>query len=128
MSTTGLAGEFRKIRAGTQTSLQLCRLPVRPQGWSGSTDTGPVAEPLAKKIIYIYIGTAILTGLSGPAIHVPDRSANSQTSSPRPTKSETHTVAPQEQLEGSGISRKSYLFSQITAPHLQCWLEEDNVL
>ena len=32
-----LAGEFRKIRAGTQTSLRLCRLPIRPQVRPGQT-------------------------------------------------------------------------------------------
>ena len=40
VSATGLAGEFRKIRAGSQTSLRFCRLPVRPQVWLGLTYTG----------------------------------------------------------------------------------------
>ena len=31
VSATGLAGEFGEIRAGAQTSLRLCRLPVRSQ-------------------------------------------------------------------------------------------------
>ena len=31
VSTTGLAGELREIRAGAQTRLRFCRLPVRPQ-------------------------------------------------------------------------------------------------
>ena len=31
VSATGLAGELRDIRAGAQTRLQFCRLPVRPQ-------------------------------------------------------------------------------------------------
>ena len=39
-----LAGELRKIRTGAQTSLQLRRLPVRPQVRPGQTDTGPVAK------------------------------------------------------------------------------------
>ena len=34
-----LAGEFRKIRAGTQAGLRPCRLPVRPEVQSGLTDT-----------------------------------------------------------------------------------------
>ena len=62
--------------------------------------------------------TAIPTGLSGPAIHVLDRSANShrKASSPWPTAYETHTAASQKQLEGTQITRKSYLYSQVTAP------------
>ena len=40
-----LASEFGKIRAGTKTGFQLCRLPVRSQVRSGPTHTGPVAEP-----------------------------------------------------------------------------------
>ena len=31
VSATGLADELREIRAGAQTRLQFCRLPVRPQ-------------------------------------------------------------------------------------------------
>ena len=77
-----LPDECEKIRAAPQASLRLRRLPVRPQVRLGPTHTGPVAEPSAKNT-----GTSILTGLSGLAIHVPDRSANChrETSSPRPT-------------------------------------------
>ena len=82
VSGTGLTGEFRKIMDGHQTSLRLCRLPVRPRLRSGPTDTGPVAEPSTKNT-----GTAIPAGLSGPSIHVLNRSANChrEASSPRPT-------------------------------------------
>ena len=45
VSATGLAGELGEIRAGAQTRLWFCRLPIRPQVWSGPTDSGPVAEP-----------------------------------------------------------------------------------
>ena len=31
VAATRLAGELREIRAGGQTRLQFCRLPVRPQ-------------------------------------------------------------------------------------------------
>ena len=31
VSATGLADELREIRAGAQTRLRFCRLPVRPQ-------------------------------------------------------------------------------------------------
>ena len=115
-----LVGEYGKIRTGTQTSLQLCRLPVRPQVRPGQTDTGPVAESSTKDT-----SSFVITGLSGPTVHVPDRSTNShgKTSSSRPITHETHTVASQEQLEGTRIPLPRSLH-----PHLRWWLEERNVL
>ena len=52
--------------------------------------------------------TAIPTGLSGLAAYFPDRFTNShrKASSPRPTSYETHAVASQKQLEGTGVTRK----------------------
>ena len=108
-----LAGEYRKVRAGAQTSFRLCRLPVRPQVRSGPTNTEPVAKPSRENK-----NTVITTDLSGPAVHVLDRFVNShrETSSPRPTAYETHTVASQKQLEGTGISREGHSNTQVSAP------------
>ena len=52
--------------------------------------------------------TVVTTDLSGLAVHVLDRFANShrETSSTRPTAYETHTVASQKQLEGTGITKQ----------------------
>ena len=36
MPRPGLDSQLREIRAGTKTSLRLCRLPIRPQNWVGS--------------------------------------------------------------------------------------------
>ena len=115
MPGSRLVGEFGKIRAGAQTSLQLCRLPVRPQVRPGPTYTGPVAKSSRKDT-----STFVTTGLSGPAFHVPDRSADShrKTSSLRPITHETHSVASQEQLEGTGISRKDHPSTQVPASTL----------
>ena len=115
MPGSRLAGEFGKIRAGAQTSLQLCRLPVRPQVRPGQADTGPVTKSSREDT-----STFVTTGLSGPAVHVPDRSANShrKTSSLRPITHETHSVASQEQLEGTGISREGHPSTQVPAPTL----------
>ena len=112
---SGLAGELGKIRTGAQTSLQLRRLPVRPQVQPGQTDTGPLAKSSRKNT-----NTAVTTGLSGPTVHVLDRPVNChrETSSPRPVTHETHTVASQEQLEGTGISREGHPSTQIPAPTL----------
>ena len=108
-----LAGEFRQVGTGTQANLRFCRLPIRPQSRSGPTYTGPVAEPSEKTFRHI-----VLTGLSGPAVHVPDWSADShrETSSPRPIAHEAHTVAPQKQLESTGIIRKRDSNCQIVTP------------
>ena len=110
-----LAGEPRKIRTGAPTGVQLRRLPVRPQVRPGQTDTGPVAKPPRENT-----NTACATGLSSPAVHVLDRPVNShrETSSPRPVTHETHTMASQKQLEGTGIPRKGYPSAQIPAPTL----------
>ena len=68
VSAIGLAGELREIRPGAQTRLGFCRLSVRPQVWSGPTDSRPVAEPSIENT-----ETAIPTGLSGLGIHALDR-------------------------------------------------------
>ena len=57
----GLAGEFRKIRAGTQAGLRLCRLPVRPEVRLGRTYITPVANPPTESS-----RPSPPTGLSGP--------------------------------------------------------------
>ena len=41
----GWVVNLEKIRTGTQTDFQLCRLPVRPQSRPGPAHTGPVANP-----------------------------------------------------------------------------------
>ena len=112
---SGLAGELRKVRIGAQTSLQLRRLPVRPRVRPGQTDTGPMAKSSRKNT-----NTAVITGLSGTTVHVLDRSVDShrETSSPRSVAHETHTVAPQKQLEGTGIFGKGQPSTQIPAPTL----------
>ena len=110
-----LAGESGEIRTGTQTSIRLRRLPVRPQVRPGQTDSGPVAKPSRQDT-----STSITTDLSGPAAHVLDRPTNShrKTGSPRPTTHETHTVAPQKQLEGTRISGEDYPSTKVPAPAL----------
>ena len=113
MSGSRLAGKYGKIGAGAQTSLQFCRLPVRSQVRPGQTDSGSLAKPSREDT-----DTLDTTDLSGPAVHVPDRPVNShrKTSLPRPTAHETHSVASQKQLEGTGISREGYPSTQVLAP------------
>ena len=115
VSRTRLAGKHREIGIGTQTSLQLRRLPVRSQDRPGPTDSGPVGKPPRQNS-----STFVTTGLSGPAIHVSDRpfDGHRKTGSFGPPAHETHSVAPQKQLEGTGISRKDYPSAQVPAPTL----------
>ena len=113
MSKTRLASECGKVGTGTETDLRLCRLPVRPQGQSGLTDTRPVAKSSGQNI-----GNTVTTDLPGSTIYVPDRLANShrKASSPRPATHETHTVASQKKLENTRITRKGDPNSQVPAP------------
>ena len=106
-----MVGELGEVGAGTKTNLRFRRLPVRPQVWSGQTDTGPVEKSSGQDTRAV--GTP---GLSGPAVHVLDRSTDSyrETSSPRPVAYEAHTVAPQKQLEVTGIPRKVHTLTQVT--------------
>ena len=89
--------------------------PVRHQGRSGPTDTGPVAEPSGQNT-----RNTVTTGLSGPAVHVTDwfTYSHRKASSPRLTTHETHSVASQKQLESTRVFRKSNSNSQVPAPSL----------
>ena len=90
MPRTRLAGEFGKVRTETQADIRFCRLPVRPQGRSGPTDTRPLVESSGQNT-----RNTVTTGLSCLAVHVSDRFTNNhrKASSPRLTTHETHTVA-----------------------------------
>ena len=136
MPRSRLAGEFGKVRTGAQADLRFCRLLVRPQGWSGLTDTGPAAEPSGQNT-----ENAIPTGLSGPAVHVSDRFTNGhrKAGSPRPTTYETHTLASQNNWRVPESPEKVIPIPRSPPPppppphththtHLQWWLKEDNVL
>ena len=125
MSEFRLPSEFGKIRTGPKTSLQLCRLPVRPSQWPCPAHSGQM-ETLLQKILENFIPS----GLSALATHVLASSANSnrETSSAWPTAHETHTVASQKQLEGTRVTRKGHTHTNSLHPHLKWCLEESNVL
>ena len=112
-----LASEFGKIRTGAKTGFQLCRLPVRSQVRSGPTHTGPVAKPTRKVTV-----TACATGLSGPAVYVPDRIANRHR--------ETRPI--QWHLKNNWrvpeLLEKVIPIPRTLHPHLHWWLDESNVL
>ena len=117
-----LAGEFGKVGTGTKTDLRFCRLPVRPQGRSGPTDTGPLAELSGH-----HTRNTVTTGLSGPAVHVCDGFTNShrKAGSSRPISYETHTVASQNNWRVPESLEKEITIPRSLHPHLQWWLQED---
>ena len=110
LSRTRLAGEQGKISTGSNTGFQLRRLPVRPQGGQGQTHTRALADLNRQDIV-----NSVRSGVSGPAVHVPHRAPNGhrKASPPGSTSYETHTVALEEQLESTRITRKGDTHSQI---------------
>ena len=90
LSGIRVAGEQGKVRAGSQTGLQLRRLPVRPERGQGQTNRRTLAGLDTQDQINT-VGSA----LPGPTIHVPHRSthSNRKASPLRVTTHETHTVA-----------------------------------
>ena len=113
--TSGIrvAGEQGKVRAGSQTGLQLCRLPVRPERGQGHTNRRTLAGLDTQDQINT-VGCA----LPGPTIHVPHRSthSNRKASPLRATTHETHTVALEKQLEGPRVTGKGDPGPQIPPP------------
>ena len=102
-----------QVRTGSKTGFQFRRLPVRPQGGQGQTHTRVLAD-LNRQ----YIVNSVQSGVPSLAVHVPHRAPNShrRASPPRATSYETHTVALEEQLEGTRITRKGDTHSQIAPP------------
>ena len=69
--------------------------------WLGLTGTEPEADPSTENT-----ETNLPTSLSGPALHLLDRSVNShrETSSPWLPTHEAHSMVSQRQLDGTGIT------------------------
>ena len=113
LSGTRVASEQGKVRAGSQTSFQLRRLPVRPERGQGQTHSRTLAG-LDRQDLVI----TVRSGMPGQAVHVPHRSthSNRKTSPPRATPHEAHTVALEKQLEGPRVTRKGDTSSQIAPP------------
>ena len=113
LSRTWLAGEQGEVRTGPKTGFQLRRLPVRPQGKVRPTPER--WQTLTDKIV------SILSGVPGLAVHVPYRTSNShRKASPlRSTSYETHTVALEEQLKDTRITRKGDSSAQVAPPSLK---------
>ena len=72
LSGIRVAGEQGKVRAGSQTGLQLRRLPVRPERGQGQTNRRTLAGLDTQDQI-----NTVRSALPGPTIHVPHRSTHS---------------------------------------------------
>ena len=114
MPDVRLDTKLGKIRTGAQTNLQFRRLPVRPEGRPGPAYTGPVADPPGENL-----GSPVLTDLSGPAVHVPDWSANSHRKTSWHLKNNWRV--PEALDKVIPVPRSLH-------PHLEWWLDEHNVL
>ena len=113
LSRTRLAGKQEEVRTGAKTGFQLRRLPVTLERGQGQTHIR-VLTGLDRQ----NSDNCVRSSLSAPAVHVPHRASNShrKASPPRSTSYETHTVALEEQLEGTRVTRKGDTCSQIAPP------------
>ena len=126
VSRVGLAGEQGEVGTGAKTGFQLRRLLVRPQGGQGQTHTRALADINRQDIF-----NSVRSGVPCPAVHVSHRApnCNRKASPSRSTSYETHTVALEQQLEGTRKSLEKVIpVPRSLHPHLRWWLEESSVL
>ena len=104
MSAVGLDNKSEQVRVSSQTGLQFCRLPVRPDHRSGSTHSRPVGDP--SRETEVHEGPSPVYGSS---IHVLDRplDGHRETGVFRSPSYEAHPVASEEKLACFGSPRKS---------------------
>ena len=99
-----MAGEQGEVRTGSQTSFQLCRLPVRPERGQGQTHNRTLADLDRQDQI-----NTVGSGMPGPIVHVPQRSTQA-------TSHEAYTVALEKQMEGPRVTRKGDPGPQVPPP------------
>ena len=118
LSRTRLAGEQGQVRTGPKKCFQLCGLPVRPQGEQAQTNARALADLNQQDTCIV---NPVRSGVPGPAVHVLHRTSYShrKASPPRSTSYETHTVALEEQLEGTRITRKGDTRTKVSPPPLK---------
>ena len=125
LSRIGLASERGKIRAGTQTGLQLCRLPVRSEKGQGPTNPRMLADPTDKNT-----GNYVQFSFSSPAANVLDRITDCHRKTG--TLGWLHMRPIQWHLKNNWrvleTLEKTIPIPQSLHPHLRWWLEESNVI
>ena len=125
LSGIRVAGEQGKVRAGSQTGLQLRRLPVRSERGQGQTNRRTLAGLDTQDQINT-VGSA----LPGPTIHVPHRSTHSNRKQVHLGR--LHMRPIQWHLKNNWrvpeSLEKVIPVPKSLHPHLRWWLEESNVL
>ena len=126
MPNIRLAGEFKtKITTGTKAGLRPCRLPVRPQGWSGPTDIGPLAEPSGQIL-------EILSLLTCPVWQFMSLIGSLTVTEKQVHLGRLHMRRIQWHLKNNWrvpeSLEKVFPIPRSLHPHLQWWLQEDNIL
>ena len=111
MSAVRLGSKYDQIRVSSQTGLQFCRLPVRPDHRPGSTHSGPVGNPLGEIEVH-----ERPSPVYGSTIHVLDRppDGHRETSVCRSPSYEAHSVASEQTLACPGSPRESYSGPSVT--------------
>ena len=105
MPQVRVGSQYDQVGVGASAGLQLCRLPFRPLSGVGQTDPGEVDGSVPKDQ-----QPPQSTGVSGPTVHVPYRTANShrETGSSRATSHAPYPVASEEALACPGVIGKDY--------------------
>ena len=114
-----------EIRDHFQTSLQLCRLPVRSPGAEGQTHARVMADPQCKNI-----ETTLPTDLSGLTADVPDKVTN--ITEKQLHLGRLHKRPIQWHLQSNWrvpeSLEKVIPIPKSLHPHLKWWLQEENIL
>ena len=120
-----MAGQQGEVRTGSQTSFQLCRLPVRPERGQGQTYRRTLADLDRRDQ-----GNTVGSGLPGPTIHVSHRSTHSNKKQVHLGR--LHMRPIQWHLKNNWrvpeSLEKVIPVPRSLHPYLRWWLEESNVL
>ena len=93
MPQVRVGSQYDQVGVGASAGFQLCRLPFRPLSGAGQTDPGEVDDSVPEDH-----RPPQSTGVFGPTVHVPYRTANShrETGSGRATSHAPYPVASEE--------------------------------
>ena len=105
MPQVRVGSQYDQVGVGASAGFQLCRLPFRPLSGAGQTDPGEVDDSVPEDH-----RPPQSTGVFGPTVHVPYRTANShrETGSGRATSHAPYPVASEEALACPGVIGKAY--------------------
>ena len=113
LSRVVLGGEPSKVRVGTQTGVRVRGLQVQSLSQPGQADPEPFGVNSSKGGLHFS-----QSHLSSQEVHVPDRPShcNRETGPTGDTSHDTNSVASQETLDGSIVSREGDSSSKVLSP------------